>query len=132
MLRVLTTSLACQNWRAVVAILLSVPPNMPGLIASINPKIDVGGALKIFDFAWLFGVSLVLVAVCINSPHWYSQFFVALTVYSALSLGFPAKETYIPEAIISEDVTKTIDGSTESEKSSHHDKEVMEGDLKLV
>ncbi|KAM5535975.1 hypothetical protein V8D89_010415 [Ganoderma adspersum] len=102
------------NWRAVVAILLSVPPNMPGLIASINPKIDVGGAIKIFDFAWLFG------------------FFVALTVYSALSLGFPAKETYIPEAIISEDVTKNIDGSTESEKSSHHDKEVMEGDLKLV
>ncbi|KAI1797159.1 NCS1 nucleoside transporter family [Ganoderma leucocontextum] len=103
------------NWRAVVAILLSVPPNLPGLIASINPKIDVGGTTKIFDFAWLFG------------------FFVASVVYSTLSLGFPAKETYIPEAITSsEDVVKNVDQNTESEKSSHHDKEVADGDLKLV
>ncbi|PIL35616.1 transporter [Ganoderma sinense ZZ0214-1] len=100
------------NWRAVVAILLSVPPNMPGLIASINTNINVGGAIKIFDFAWLFG------------------FFVASTVYSILSLGFPAKETYITEAIIGDQ--KNVDESMESEKSSHHDKDVMEGDVKLV
>ena len=47
-----------QNWRAVVTILASVPPNLPGLISSINPNIYVGGATKIYDFAWLFGVRL--------------------------------------------------------------------------
>ncbi len=60
------------------------------------------------------------------------QFFVASVVYSTLSLGFPAKETYIPEAITSEDVVKNVDESTESEQSSHHDKQVVEADLRLV
>ena len=46
-----------------VAILLSVPPNLPGLISSINPKINVGGAIKIFDFAWIFGVRNVFITV---------------------------------------------------------------------
>lgn len=44
------------NWRAVLAIAISVPPNMPGLISSINPKIDVGGGAYVFNFAWIFGV----------------------------------------------------------------------------
>ena len=112
---------------------------MPGLVASINPGIDVGGAAKIFDFAWLFGVSLfsgpilVIKAGIVCSPCWFLQFFVALVVYSTLSLCFPAKETYIPEAITSEDaVVKNVDGSTQSEKSSQHDKEIAEGDLKPV
>ena len=104
---------------------------MPGLIASINTNINVGGAIKIFDFAWLFGVSSSS-SCCqgegTSSLRSFAQFFVASTVYSALSLGFPAKETYIPEAIISEE--KNVGESTESEKSSHHD--VMEGDVKLV
>ncbi|KAL0952723.1 hypothetical protein HGRIS_006956 [Hohenbuehelia grisea] len=44
------------NWRAVLALLVSVPPNMPGLIASINPKIAVGPIVHLFDIAWLYGV----------------------------------------------------------------------------
>ena len=46
-----------QNWRAAVTLLCSVTPNLPGLINSINPKIPVGGAVRVFDFAWIFGVS---------------------------------------------------------------------------
>ena len=49
-----------QNWRAVVTVLVTVPPNLPGLIASVNPTIQIGGTFKIFDFAWLFGVSCSL------------------------------------------------------------------------
>ena len=45
-----------QNWRAVVALVVSVPLNIPGLIASINPLIDVGRIKHVYDFAWLFGV----------------------------------------------------------------------------
>ncbi|TBU38119.1 NCS1 nucleoside transporter family [Dichomitus squalens] len=98
------------NWRAVVAILLSVPPNMPGLISSINPKIAVGGAMKIFDFAWIFG------------------FTVALTVYSVLSLAFPAKDTFLAEAITSEDADENV----ESEQSSHIEKKGVDEDIKVV
>ncbi|KAI1789490.1 NCS1 nucleoside transporter family [Ganoderma leucocontextum] len=70
------------NWRAVVTILVAVPPNMPGLVAAVNPAVQIGGAFKTFDFAWLFG------------------FFVSLVVYSVLSLMFPAKETFVDEVII--------------------------------
>lgn len=48
-----------KNWRAALALLLSVPPNLPGLINSINPKIDVGGGVFVFDVAWMFGVSFL-------------------------------------------------------------------------
>jgi len=69
------------NWRAVLAILISVPPNLPGLINSINPKIPVGGAVFLFDIAWIFG------------------FTSASVVYYVTSTLFPAKETYLDEAI---------------------------------
>ena len=45
-----------QNWRAVLALLVSVPPNFPGLIASITRSVDVGRIGHVYDFAWLFGV----------------------------------------------------------------------------
>ncbi|KAI0747193.1 NCS1 nucleoside transporter family [Daedaleopsis nitida] len=67
------------NWRALLTMLLAIPPNIPGLIASINPAVEISGAYKVFSFAWLFG------------------FFVSLCVYSALSLVFPAKETFVGE-----------------------------------
>ncbi|KAH9948616.1 cytosine-purine permease [Amylocystis lapponica] len=88
------------NWRAVLAILFSVPPNMPGLINSINPKIYVGNATHLFDFAWIFG------------------FTVASTVYYVASTLFPAKETYIDEAIVDE---APSDLSEDDEKKSIQD-----------
>lgn len=39
---------------------VSVPPNLPGLINAINPGIFVGGAVYLYDIAWLLGVSLFL------------------------------------------------------------------------
>ncbi|KAI0926219.1 hypothetical protein AcW1_008440 [Taiwanofungus camphoratus] len=81
------------NWRAVLAIVCSVPPNFPGLINSINPKIKVGAATHVFDFAWIFG------------------FTVASTVYYIASRLFPAKETYLEKAI--------IDAEEESSPSRH-------------
>ena len=56
-----------QNWRAALAILVSVPPNMPGLINSINPKIGTGGIVRVFDLAWIFGVSDPLVILDIGA-----------------------------------------------------------------
>ena len=59
--------------------IIAVPPLLPGLINSINPSIYIGGASYLFNVAWLFG------------------FFVALGVYSAASLLFPAKETFLTD-----------------------------------
>ena len=62
-----------------MAMIIAVPPLLPGLINSINPSIYIGGASYLFNVAWLFG------------------FFVALGVYSAASLLFPAKETFLTD-----------------------------------
>lgn len=67
------------NWRAALALIIAVPPLLPGLINSINPKISIGGASRLFDIAWLFG------------------FFVASGVYTVASLVFPAKETFVTD-----------------------------------
>ncbi|CDO72821.1 hypothetical protein BN946_scf185002.g6, partial [Trametes cinnabarina] len=99
--------MVADNWRAVVTMLVAVPPNMPGLISSVNPSVRVGGAVKVFDFAWLFG------------------FFVSLTVYSFLSLVFPAEETFVEEAIIdgSEEVFDDDNASQDTKRSQ--DKEIV-------
>jgi len=67
------------NWRAALALIVAVPPLLPGLINAINPKIPIGGASRLFDIAWLFG------------------FFVASGVYTAASLVFPATETFLTD-----------------------------------
>ncbi|KAH6904538.1 cytosine-purine permease [Coprinopsis sp. MPI-PUGE-AT-0042] len=74
------------NWRAAVALLVSVVPNLPGLIDSINPKIYVGNASYLFNIAWLFG------------------FFSSSAIYWALSALFPAHETYMDKPVLADDV----------------------------
>jgi NCS1 family nucleobase:cation symporter-1 len=51
-----------QNWRAALALVVSVPPNLPGLIASIASTVNVGRIKHVYDFAWLFGVRLHFLA----------------------------------------------------------------------
>ncbi|KAF9477454.1 cytosine-purine permease [Pholiota conissans] len=74
------------NWRAALTLLVSITPTMPGLINNINPKVPVGNASFLFNIAWLYG------------------FFCSLTVYSILSKVFPAHETFLDKAILSDDV----------------------------
>ncbi|KZT73187.1 NCS1 nucleoside transporter family [Daedalea quercina L-15889] len=93
------------NWRAVLAILCTVPPLFPGWINSINPKIKVGGDVDLFDFAWIFG------------------FVVASTVYYSTSVLFPAKETYIPEAILSDDLESDSGRTSDVEEDKKSAKE---------
>ncbi|KAI0703260.1 NCS1 nucleoside transporter family [Earliella scabrosa] len=89
------------NWRAVVTLLLVVPPNIPGLITSVNTAVNVDGASKVFKFAWLFG------------------FFASVGVYSFLSLAFPAKDTFVDQASSLEDSEKqsSDDGSIGESKA---------------
>jgi len=74
---------AGTNWRALIAFLVSVCPNLPGMAASVNPSLkgSIGGADKIYDFFYLWG------------------FVSAFVVYSVLGTVFPARETLIPKTI---------------------------------
>jgi NCS1 family nucleobase:cation symporter-1 len=68
---------AGTNWRAVIALLVGVVPNLPGLAAAVNSNIFIGGAAYIYDIFYLYG------------------FTSAFVVYAGLSLLFPAQETLI-------------------------------------
>ncbi|KAI0027498.1 NCS1 nucleoside transporter family [Vararia minispora EC-137] len=83
--------IAGVNWRALVALVVSVIPNMPGLINSINSSISIGGAVYIFDIAYLFG------------------FFSASGVYLALSLAVPEQKTMLDHTIFSDEDLVTDD-----------------------
>jgi len=50
------------NWRAVVSFLLGFLPTLPGFAHSIEKTLDVGGAWKLYTFAWLFGFSVAVVS----------------------------------------------------------------------
>ncbi|CAG8974778.1 hypothetical protein HYALB_00000390 [Hymenoscyphus albidus] len=72
---------AGTNWRTVVSFLLSVVPNLPGMAAQVNPKLEVHGAQYIYNMFYLWG------------------FTSAFLCYAILSHFFPATETIIPETI---------------------------------
>ncbi|KAF2672665.1 hypothetical protein BT63DRAFT_396391 [Microthyrium microscopicum] len=62
------------NWRAWAAFFCGVGPLMPGFAKSIAPTLNVGGAWKIYSFAWIFGFcisTLVYYVICtyISVPH---------------------------------------------------------------
>ncbi|GME32660.1 Permease cytosine/purines uracil thiamine allantoin [Neofusicoccum parvum] len=80
------------NWRAIVAMVVSLGPNMPGLIHNVDESIEIGGAQKIYNFNYLWG------------------FTSAFVLYSVLSFAFPARETFI---------SKTINDSAEVSSDSH-------------
>jgi len=58
-----------------------VPPNLPGLINAINPKIDVHGGIYPYQVSWILG------------------FVIASSVYTITSYVWPAEETMIEETI---------------------------------
>ncbi|TFY79951.1 hypothetical protein EWM64_g4056 [Hericium alpestre] len=96
------------NWRALAALIVSVPPNLPGLINSINSNIKVGGAVYLFDIAYILGFSL------------------ASAVYYILSKLFPAQETMLDRAILDDEdagdsVSEEVDKPDEKELSYNVD-----------
>ncbi|KAK4096818.1 hypothetical protein N658DRAFT_479998 [Parathielavia hyrcaniae] len=71
------------NLRAFLAFGIAVAPLLPGFAKSIDPGLDVGGAWKIYAFAWLFG------------------FVVALTTYVVMDLYiWPQTVSLVDEAVL--------------------------------
>ncbi|KAF2191319.1 hypothetical protein K469DRAFT_557273 [Zopfia rhizophila CBS 207.26] len=46
------------NWRAFASFVIGFAPLLPGFAKSIEPTLNVGGAWKIYSFAWIFGFTL--------------------------------------------------------------------------
>jgi cytosine/uracil/thiamine/allantoin permease len=75
------------NWRAIVAFLIGVAPNMPGFIQSINPNIDAGVGARPYSFGWLLG------------------FTATALVYALLEMVVaPPKETFIERAVYPDEI----------------------------
>jgi nucleobase:cation symporter-1, NCS1 family len=74
------------NWRAVVAFIAGVAPNLPGFINSINSKIQVGVGVHPYQFGWLLG------------------FTGTALVYCVLTILFKPRETFIDKAILPDEV----------------------------
>lgn len=74
------------NWRALVAFLVGVAPNLPGLINAVNAEIDVGVGVHPYQFGWLLG------------------FFATAGVYVGLSWLFPALGTRVERAVLPDEV----------------------------
>ncbi|KAI4716753.1 uridine permease-like protein Fui1 [Aureobasidium sp. EXF-10727] len=76
------------NWQGLVAFLVAVCPNLPGLANSINGISISAGAKHLYAFDWLYGF------VC------------SVVVYTTLSKLFPAKEALISKSIYSLEVVE--------------------------
>ncbi|KAG1718706.1 permease for cytosine/purines, uracil, thiamine, allantoin-domain-containing protein [Suillus paluster] len=110
------------NWRAVLAMVVTVGPTLPGLINSINPAIKIGYAIHLFDIAWMYG------------------FVVASLVYYVTSYFFPPRGTYVDVLISADDAmpidkqyekgikshTETVESGTEGEDKKSVDVEAIE------
>jgi len=79
----------------------SVPLTLPGLANSINPNIHVGVGTRLFDIAYMLGVSATFIfrrhEMALNLTH---KFTLASTVYLTLSKLFPASDTMLDHAIL--------------------------------
>lgn len=81
--------------------LVTVGPTFPGLINSINPAVNVGYAARLFDIAWIYGVSFRYLSYTLFLIT--CQFVVASTVYYVTSVLFPARETFVENLILADD-----------------------------
>lgn len=73
------------NFRAVVALLAAVAPNLPGLAHDVTPSLDIGGAVYIYYLNYAVGFGL------------------AAVIYVLLSVAFPAKDSLVPNTIYAYD-----------------------------
>ena len=105
------------NWQGLIAFLLAISPNLPGLAYSINPTGThiTDGAKNLYTFDWLFG------------------FVTSIVVYVTLHKIFPWKDALVPATIDGVAIMEerkgrgySPDGSVDDEK---HVGKVNENDM---
>ncbi|EPS29465.1 hypothetical protein PDE_04415 [Penicillium oxalicum 114-2] len=78
------------NWRAAVAFLIPVIPNLPGMVHAVTPSLSVGTIEHLYDISFLWGFSSGFAVYCVLNYFW------------------PATETLL-DATISDETT-IVDG----------------------
>lgn len=105
------------NWRAVVALICAIGPNMPGMINALDSSIEIGNAKYIYAVSSIFGI------VVGAGMHWL------------LSTLFPDHDSLILEAVYAQDVldgkvegyaAAPIAGNTKAERGSVADESSVE------
>lgn len=91
------------NWQALVAFILAVGPNLPGLAYSINPRGThiSQGAINLYTFDWLYG------------------FVSSIVIYTALHYIFPWKDSLVPQTIMGLEYTDGRSSSDDETKRAH-------------
>jgi nucleobase:cation symporter-1, NCS1 family len=100
------------NWRAAVAFLISIGPNLPGMANAVTPSITVGTIGDIYDISFMWG---------------FSSGFV---IYCALNFFWPAPETLI-ESTICDEITfvngvEVFNDGLETPLEKDHDEKSLE------
>ncbi|GAA5972576.1 hypothetical protein JCM11641_001905 [Rhodosporidiobolus odoratus] len=99
------------NLPALGALIVSIPPNLPGMIKALNSDVDIGNAKYIYCMADIFGM------------------IVAAGTHIGLSKLFPDRTTLISEAVLADDVfAGRVPGY---EKYARHNAESRESKEKL-
>ncbi|TNY17385.1 uracil permease [Rhodotorula diobovata] len=78
------------NWRAAATLVLTITPNLPGLINAINPDVPIG------NIAWWY------------APGFITGYIPAVFVYWGLNVAFPHHATLLAEAVSAEDVDLSV------------------------
>ncbi|KAL3425551.1 NCS1 nucleoside transporter [Phlyctema vagabunda] len=110
------------NWRAMLAFLIAVGPNLPGLARSIRAPADAtqpnpvkisDGAQNLYSFDWLYG------------------FVVSIFVYTVASYFSPPTTTLVDETIwgLDPDSGSLSDHGVKSERDLENDGEKKKGDV---
>lgn len=108
------------NWRAAIATIVSVTPNIPGMASQVNPSLrpSVGNGVRVYYFFYLYG------------------FTSAFAVYAGLSHFFPASETLIDHSIYEDEniagVEYDIKEESEGKESGNDEKTVVKDNSEAV
>lgn len=83
------------NWQGLIAFLVAVCPNLPGLANSINASPISAGAKHLYSFDWLYG------------------FVSSIFVYTVLNKLFPSREALVSRSVYSLEILEGEDMSTD-------------------
>ncbi|GAA5821801.1 hypothetical protein JCM11251_001031 [Rhodosporidiobolus azoricus] len=98
------------NLPALVALIVSISPNMPGMVNALNSDINIGGAKYIYALADVYGI------------------LIAGSVHVALSKLFPNHDSLIAEAVYSDDVLAGLVPGYEKFAQSKQGSSMIESD----
>jgi nucleobase:cation symporter-1, NCS1 family len=125
----LTRYSSSKDWRALVAMLLTVPPMIPGLAQAITPSLKTGNTIRLYvSGGFPCSPPLQSVSTIIQDISFLFGCFAGASIFLALSFLFPAQETFVDKTIsvLEADVASskqiTIDDKTSEEEYARESK----------